>query len=136
MQTRVLYLVAGTLSAVLSSFAGADVPVSGNLTMTDSTDSNNGNILKGGVPFIHNYGPGNTFIGKNAGNFTMTGIQNTACGGGALMNNTTGAFNTASGAGVLLSNDSGSQHSQRVGRAQQQHQRRLQYGQRIQRTLL
>src|SRR5258708_38916230 len=44
-----------------------DVDVPGNLTMVDSTPAV-GNILKNGVLFIHNAGPGNTFIGKNAGN--------------------------------------------------------------------
>jgi hypothetical protein len=39
-----------------------------------------GNILKEGVPFIHNFGVDNTFIGKNAGNLSMNGQENTACG--------------------------------------------------------
>ncbi|HLX52419.1 MAG TPA: hypothetical protein VKR58_00660, partial [Aquella sp.] len=47
-----------------------------NILMHNSTDPAHGNILKDGAPFIHNY-PGaagnNTFMGLNAGNFTMTG---------------------------------------------------------------
>jgi len=66
-----------------------------------------GNILKGGVPFLHNFGPNNTFIGSNAGNLTMTGDFNSASGVGALQRNTTGAFNTASGASALFSNTKG-----------------------------
>jgi len=35
-----------------------------------------GNILKGTTRFIHNYGTGNTFVGVRAGNFMMTGRDN------------------------------------------------------------
>jgi hypothetical protein len=79
----------------------------GNLTMVDST-ATAGNILKGGVPFLHNFGTNNTFIGKNAGNLTMTGLgNNTASGSFALANNTNGTANTASGAFALQSNTFG-----------------------------
>ncbi len=33
-----------------------DVDVQGNVTMHDSTDSTVGNVLKEGVPFLHNFG--------------------------------------------------------------------------------
>jgi hypothetical protein len=81
-----------------------DVP--GNLNMMDST-ATSGNILKGGVRFIHNFGSNNTFIGQYAGNLTMTGVQNTASGVGALASNTNGNNNTASGYGALDSNTAG-----------------------------
>jgi hypothetical protein len=84
-----------------------DVDVPGNLTMVDSTPTT-GNILKGGVPFIHNFGSANTFIGKNAGNFAMTGDNNTASGDSALSSNTSGNGNAASGSGALHSNTTGS----------------------------
>src|SRR5258707_388169 len=42
-----------------------DVVVPNNITMHDSTDPTVGNILKEGVPFLHNFGVDNTFIGKN-----------------------------------------------------------------------
>ena len=81
MQSRILCLVVGVLSALLSAVASAqDVDVPGNLTMGDSSDATTGNILKNGVPFIHNFGTGNTFLGINAGNLTMTGRSNTASG--------------------------------------------------------
>jgi hypothetical protein len=66
-----------------------------------------GNLLKGGVLFLHNFGSGNTFLGQNAGNLTMTGGNNTGNGVGALVSNTTGLINTASGANALFSNTSG-----------------------------
>jgi hypothetical protein len=83
-----------------------DVDVPGNLTMVDST-ATEGNILKAGAPFLHNFGMGNTFLGSNAGNLTMIGRENTATGFHALLNNTSGAFNTAAGFQALLSNTEG-----------------------------
>ena len=100
-------------SAVLSIFVplraaqAQDVDVPDNLTMTDST-ATQGNVLKAGVLFLHNFGTSNTFLGSNAGNLTMSGRQNTASGYNALMSNTTGAFNTATGFQALLSNTEGS----------------------------
>jgi endosialidase-like protein len=90
--------------------AGAqDVDVPRNLTMRNSTDPTVGNILKEGVPFIHNFGFNNTFIGSAAGNFTMTHPfgSNTATGFQALHSNTNGFNNTASGRTALLSNTIG-----------------------------
>jgi hypothetical protein len=91
--------------------------VTGNLNLASSNSASVGNIMKNGVPFIHDYGDGNTFVGENAGNFTMTsnitppaaitGAYNTAIGGGALTQNTTGAYNTATGLYALTSNQSG-----------------------------
>lgn len=100
------------------------VTPAGNILLLPST-ATAGNILKGAVRFIHNFGTDNTFVGLNAGNFTTTGIDNTAigaqalqsstaggnntaCGSGALRLNTTGNFNTASGWGSLENNTSGS----------------------------
>jgi hypothetical protein len=52
-------------------------------------------------------GSNNTFLGLDAGNFTMTGHTNTGIGKNALFSNTTGIENTAVGAGALLSNTTG-----------------------------
>jgi Chaperone of endosialidase len=49
----------------------------------------------------------NTFLGLNAGNFTMTGDSNTGIGRGALSTNTAGNFNTATGAFALQLNTIG-----------------------------
>src|SRR6266849_6593591 len=84
-----------------------DVDVPGNLTMHDSADPTVGNVLKEGVPFLHNFGTDNTFIGKNAGNFTMSGPSNTAIGINALQNNSAGFHNTATGAVALQNNTIG-----------------------------
>jgi len=82
------------------------VTPAGDIVLAPSTASA-GNILKGIIPFIHNFGEDNTFIGVNAGNFTMTGAINTASGARALQNNTTGIRNTASGVQALFSNTTG-----------------------------
>ncbi len=100
-------------SAVLSSFVplisaeAQDVDLPGNLTMHDSTDPTVGNVLKEGVPFLHNFGTANTFLGSGAGNFTMSGSCNTAIGFQAFQNNTSGANNAALGLGALQSNTTG-----------------------------
>jgi len=100
----------GGLSVLLSSLAGAqDVDVPNNLTMMNSTDVTTGNVLKDGVPFMHNFGFRNTFLGSNAGNFTMSGLgRNAAIGVNALSNNTTGAGNVAIGDATLFNNTGGS----------------------------
>jgi hypothetical protein len=83
------------------------VTPAGNIVLVPSTTST-GNILKGTLLFIHNFGTDNTFIGVNAGNLTMNGPQNTASGVSALFANTTGNSNTADGAHALQSNTIGS----------------------------
>jgi hypothetical protein len=52
-------------------------------------------------------GANNTFLGTNAGNFTMVGDLNTGIGRGALSSNTSGNFNTATGAFALQLNTTG-----------------------------
>ena len=68
-------------------------------------------ILKGGNPFLHSFGTWNTFVGENAGNFTMTGSYNTAAGARTLQSNSTGDNNTASGVTALLFNTTGFQNT-------------------------
>lgn len=84
--------------------------VTGNLTLAPST-ATAGNILKGAVPFLHDFGTDNTFLGENAGNFTMSGSENTATGAAALVSNTIGGNNTASGVNALANNTSGNNNT-------------------------
>jgi len=104
-----ILLLSGVLLTVAAPLRAQaqDVDVPGNLTMHDSADPTVGNILKEGVPFLHNFGFNNAFVGSNAGNLTMSGISNTAIGTNALFNNTTGSFNTASGFAGLEHNTAG-----------------------------
>jgi hypothetical protein len=81
--------------------------ISGNLTLVPST-ATAGNILRGTQRFLHNYGTENTFLGRGAGNYTMTGINNTVSGAGAFISNTAGSHNTVSGTGAMNTNSTGS----------------------------
>ncbi len=80
--------------------------VVGNLTMVNST-STTGNILKDGVRFMHNFGVDNAFLGREAGNLTMTGPFNTGIGRSALTANTSGSDNTGTGVNALFTNTTG-----------------------------
>ena len=80
-----------------------------NLTLPNST-ATAGTIFKGATAFIHNFGQQNTFVGQNAGNFTMSSTtgKNTGIGNNALSGNTIGIENTANGVDALGLNSTGS----------------------------
>lgn len=99
-----------TGSFAAQTISSVDNILTGNISLNDSTSISNGNIIKNGIHFIHNFGTNNTFIGKNAGNFTTSGIgRNSALGVGALSGITNGANNIAIGyqAGQTLTTGSG-----------------------------
>lgn len=90
----------------------------GGLELADTVSSTTGLITKNGDRFIHNYqNPAkdgkNTFIGKNSGNFSMTGSlsdsasYNVGIGDNTLTSNTSGSFNVAIGTGALNANTTG-----------------------------
>lgn len=94
------------------------VTLGGSLTLPVTTSSTSGIIFVGTSPFIHDFALAgtigqNTFLGVNAGNFTMTGStglqgsNNVGIGFSALTANTTGLSNTAVGVGSLASNTVG-----------------------------
>jgi hypothetical protein len=85
----------------------------GNLDL-DPSSATAGNVTKNGTAFLHNFGIQNTFLGLNAGNFTMTGQTNVGVGFQALQNNAIGASNTATGFNALRSNTNGN-HNVAVG---------------------
>lgn len=115
--TSAVATTVGAAGQVLSGTAGAPAwtaspsltspSLNGNLTLVTPSTSTTGNIMKGANRFIHNFGTSNTFVGVNAGNFTMTGDTNTATGVNALLSNTNGIFNTASGVNALRLNTTG-----------------------------
>lgn len=104
------------------------------LPATVGTDAY-GVIYKNGNRFIHDFNYGNngtvttagqnTFLGVNAGNFTMGSTAystshssyNTGIGVRALVNNTTGHYNSAIGMQALLSNTTGYYNSAIGGNA-------------------
>ena len=87
------------------------------LRLENTTSSSLGIIFKGTNSFLHVYKASgsdgfNTFLGINAGNFTMSGSgvyasYNTAIGYLCLNNNTNGFRNTALGYSALFSNSTG-----------------------------
>ena len=96
--------VAGPITAF------SNVVISGNVNLP-ATTATNGAITVGGNRFMHAYGDStNTFAGTNAGNFTLTGTNNTGVGYQALMSNTTGSQNVAVGSNALPANTTGSQN--------------------------
>ena len=88
-------------AAVVPLGTGGGVTVIAGVSGTDLILDTNGYYGPAGVG-IHN-----TFLGLNAGNFTMTGDENTGLGHGALASNTTGDHNTATGNNALGTNDMG-----------------------------
>ena len=101
------------------------VELTGNLRLPmTSSDGGAGVLRLGSGHFLHNYGPGeapaNTFVGENAGNFSMGGVEsydgdlNTGIGRDSLKSLTTGGFNTAVGAFSLADHEDG-YHNTAVG---------------------
>ena len=98
---------------ILSNAAIVPLSAAGQLTVNVSGSTHiimdvNGYYAPAGV------GTHNTFLGLNAGNFTMTGDNNTGVGHNALFSNTTGVNNTAIGHNALVTNDTGS-HNAAIG---------------------
>jgi hypothetical protein len=91
-----------------NTFTGTQTIGGGNLDLDNST-ATTGILTKAGVPFLHNFGTRNIFLGAAAGNFTMafSARDNTAVGNQSLSSNTSGPFNIAVGNKALLSNTTG-----------------------------
>ena len=89
-----------------NAFTGTQTIAAGNLDLGTST-ATTGNITKAGVPFLHEFGVRNVFLGKGAGSFTAGAFDNTAVGDEALHSNAGGDQNSAYGAKALTSNTTG-----------------------------
>jgi uncharacterized Zn ribbon protein len=84
------------------------VTVAGDLALPYTASSSVGVITLGGSRFAHSFGSNNTFLGVNAGNFSISGTSNTGTGADALGVNTSGTWNTADGSRALQANVGGS----------------------------
>jgi hypothetical protein len=102
-----------------TSSPNQQLELTGSFRFPETTSSTTGVIYKGGTRFIHDYDPpsnngSNTFLGVEAGNFTMTGSNawdasyNTGVGRQALNAVTSGSYNSAVGSYALRANTSGS----------------------------
>lgn len=113
-----------TATSITSGVAGSvditNVTGTGNLDLANTTSSTTGVISKATARFIHNFAAAgsdgvNTFIGVNAGNFSMgpaggasyLGSSNTVTGANSFQSNSTGYNNTAFGLATLLYNTTG-----------------------------
>jgi hypothetical protein len=88
--------------------------VTGSLGLLNTAGPSTRVISFGGVPAVHTFSgigkpnpPTNMFVGQNAGNFTMSGINNSATGAGSLFSNADGTDNAAMGTHSLFVNTSG-----------------------------
>ncbi len=104
----------GTLSG--ASVVATTGDFSGTLQLPNTSSASVGVLTLGGNRFLHNFAPGgidsNTFVGANAGNFTMggpgvSGRFNSAFGAAALFANTLGHKNSAFGFEALTANTTG-----------------------------
>jgi hypothetical protein len=103
----------GGLTTTGDTQVGGNVLIdNGDLDLPQTTGTTVGVINMGGSPFIHGLAvPGfeanSTFVGVNAGNFSLSGPGNTAIGNLALNSDTTGSDDTAVGVTALTSNTTG-----------------------------
>jgi len=93
------------------NFLAGSVGLAGTLDLPNTSLTSVGTIRLGGTPFLHAFGSGNTFVGTGAGNFTLTGGQNSGFGSYALHSDTTGYWNTAVGFNALMPNTTGNYNS-------------------------
>ena len=100
-----------TLDGLGNMQVNGGITTGSQLSLPSTADAATGVIKMGGAPFAHRFGSSNTFLGANAGNFTMTGFSNTASGVASLATNTTGSQNTASGVNALANNTTGSKNT-------------------------
>ena len=88
-------------AAIVPLGTGGAITVQADAVSIDLIIDVNGYYAAAGV------GVHNTFLGSNAGNFTMTGDNNTGVGHNVLFSNTIGDNNTAIGHNALAANDMG-----------------------------
>ena len=102
----------GSTSYLTLSQSTGQVNILKSLRLEYTTSSGLGAIFKGTNRFLHNFGTGNTFLGINSGNFTLTSASyNTGIGNNSLFSLTTGTLNTAVGETSLYSNATGNQNT-------------------------
>lgn len=99
------------LSAAPYAVTAENIAPGGNLWLSNSATQYVGNVYKGNNRFMHNYGTFNTFLGEQAGNFSLAGINSTGVGSFALSALTTGTDNTAIGYGAAPITQSGTSNT-------------------------
>ena len=87
------------------------VVADGRLSLPATTSDSVGVIMQNGQSLLHTFGTDNFFAGAGAGNFTLSGQQNTATGYQALDSITTASNNAAFGSSALASDTTGDGNS-------------------------
>ena len=100
-------ITGGTSGAVFTG-SGTTLTESFNYLALPTTTSTNGQITINGSPFWHAYGTDNTFLGTQAGNFSVSGTSNAGIGYQSMNNITNGSYNAALGWRTGISFSSGS----------------------------
>jgi hypothetical protein len=109
----------GKVTGVPGYVLKAGDTMTGNLSLAwanldlgfSASTATTGSIVKNGVPFLHDSGPNNIFVGYDTGNFNVTGNDNSAFGQYALHSLTGGTRNTAVGSSALYTNLVGSNNT-------------------------
>jgi trimeric autotransporter adhesin len=84
--------------------------ITGNFRLPVTT-ATTGTIYSGAIPFLHNYGTYNVFLGGLSGNLTLSGaVDNTGIGDSTLYSITGGDYNVAIGTSALKSLTGGDGH--------------------------
>ncbi len=107
---RLKALVYGIFAATTTAqqlYVNANLNVSNKLNLPYTTASDIGVIYKATFPWMHDYGSDNIFVGKNSGNFALTGTENIGIGTQVLSSLTSGVGNTALGFQSSLSMTTG-----------------------------
>ena len=97
----------------ITSVLGDITITQGNLALPSTTSSVSGVINQNGNRFIHSFGATgvNTFVGRSAGNFTLTGTANTGIGFISLSALTTGIKNACFGSQTGTAINTGSNNT-------------------------
>ncbi len=108
--TSQLFWSAGHRLGIGTSAPEEQLQLTGNLRLP-LTSATAGQIRLGPYLFLHGYGSENAFLGRSAGNLSMTGQQNTGMGTQALAEATSASYNAAFGYRALTSVTTGSSNS-------------------------
>lgn len=93
------------------NFAAGTITAAGDLNLSATNASGSVGVINLGTSRVHSFGSANVFAGTGAGNFTMTGGNNTGIGNATLAASTGGGQNTATGSIALAANTAGGQNT-------------------------
>lgn len=110
---RSTFVVSGGAVGIGTTAPAAALDVEGGNIQMPASSSTSGTLYEGSNTFLHNYYGGsgetaNTFLGQNAGSFSITGNNNVGIGANALTLTTSGSDNLAAGIDAMADSVYGS----------------------------